>query len=105
MSEYRKITKEDIDFPNYCFFFIREIQDSLVEKEIKNPGDELSLEIETSQHPYCYDAFELIARTFTRKGFSINIPSFHLTKKKDNTKVYTYKWKIIKRAIDDGLPF
>ena len=45
MGEYKKTTKEDIDFPNYCFFFIKEINESLEENDITNPGDELTLEL------------------------------------------------------------
>ena len=104
MGEYKKITKEDIDFPNYCFFFIKKINESLEEYDITNPGDELSLEIETSDYPYCYEAFELITRTFERKGYSMKIPTFHLVKK-DEMKMYIYKWKISKLPNADSLPF
>lgn len=104
MGEYKKITKEDIDFPNYCLFFIKEIIDSLEEYDIKNPGDELSLEIETTQHPYCYDAFELIAKTFNRKGYDMKIPTFKL-KNENGIKTYTYKWKILKIQDSYDLPF
>jgi len=104
MGEYKKITKEDIDFPNYCFFFIKEIIESLEEYDITNPGDELSLELETSEHPYCYEAFELIVRTFERKGFSTRIPTFHLVKK-DGVKTYTYNWKFTKLPNANDLPF
>ena len=104
MGEYKKTTKEDIDFPNYCFFCIKEINESLEENDITNPGDELTLELETSEHPYCYEAFELLVRTFERKGFSTGIPNFQLTNK-DGVKTYIYKWKITKLPNVDDLPF
>lgn len=101
---YKKTTKEDIDFPRYCHFFIKEILESLEENEIENPGDELELVLETSQYPYCYEAFELVVRTLERKGFESRIPTFHL-KKQDGEKVYIYKWKIKKLPSADDLPF
>ena len=102
-GEYKKITKEDVDFPDYCYFFIKEIKESLEENEIVNPGDELELELETYDHPYCYEAFALVAKTFGRMGYRMAIPTF-VTKKVNGIKQYTYKWKIIKLA-KDGLPF
>ena len=104
MGEYKKITKVDINFPKYCHFFISEIIDSLERNDISNPGDELDLEIETSEHPYCYEAFELIVRTFERKGYDSRIPTFHM-EKKDGQKVYTYKWTFKKLANVNDLPF
>lgn len=103
MGNYHKVTKNNIDFPKYCYYFISEIIDSLEENEIENPGDELSLEIETPQHPYCYDAMELIVRTLQRKGYSTRIPNFSM-KIIDGVKNYIYTWKIIKTS-NDGLPF
>lgn len=103
-GEYKKITKEDIDFPRYCHFFIKEIDESLKENEINNPGDELDLEIETSTYPYCYEGFELVKKSFERKHFQINIPTF-TTKMEDGVKYYIYKWTIRKLSKIDDLPF
>ena len=103
-GEYKKITKEDVDFPDYCYFFIKEIKESLEEEEIKDPGDELELELDTPDHPYCYEAFELIVKTFQRKGYDIRIPTYHL-EKEDGIKHYIYKWKIKKLPNVDNLPF
>lgn len=104
MGEYKKTTKDDIILPKYCHYFISEIIDSLDEYNIKDPGDELTLEIETSQHPYCYDALELVVRTFKRKRYDTKIPSFHI-ENKDGKKTYMYKWKLIKLSDIDDLPF
>jgi len=104
MGEYKKTTKKDVDFPNYCLFFIREIIDSLDEYDIHDPGDELQLEIETSQHPYCYEAFELIVKTFERKGYDVRIPTFKL-EKKDGSKTYVYKWNLVKLPNVEDLSF
>ena len=94
MGEYKKITKEDVDFPRYCHFFIKEIVESLDEYDIK----------ETSQYPYCYEAFELVVRTFERKGYDVRIPNFHMDKR-DGTKFYTYKWNFRKLPNVEDLPF
>ena len=104
MGEYKKITKEDVDFPRYCYFFIKEIIESLDEYDIKDPGDELDLELETSQYPYCYEAFDLVMRTFERKGYESKIPTFHMVKK-DGLKTYIYKWKFKKLPDVEDLPF
>jgi len=95
MKEYKKTTKEDIDFPRYCHFFIKEILESLEENDVNCKGDELELILETPNHPYCYDAFELVVRTLGRKGFESKIPTFHL-KTENGEKVYVYKWVITK---------
>lgn len=104
MAEYKKITKEDVDFPNYCFFFIKEIMDSLDEYDIKEPGDELTLEIETVTYPYCYDAMALIMKTFERLGYDMKVPTYKMSKE-DDIKTYTYKWRIVKSPNLDDLPF
>ena len=104
MSEYKKKTRDDVDFPNYCLYFISEIKESLDRNDITNAGDELTLEITTSDYPYCYDAFELIARTFKRINYSMSTPTFVL-KNEDGVKMYIYKWKITKLDDKDGLPF
>ena len=86
MGEYKKITKEDVDFPRYCHFFIKEIIESLDEYDIKDPGD------------------ELVVRTFERRGYDVRIPTFHM-EKRDGTKFYTYKWKFRKLPNVEDLPF
>lgn len=108
MSEeftYKKITRDDVDFPKYCYFFIKEIQDSINEYEIKNPGEELEVVIETHSHPYCYDAFALVVKAFERKKFSLRIPTFTTKKDEDGDKVYVYKWTLKKLNPLDDLPF
>ena len=101
MGEYQRITKEYIDFPKYCYFFIKEIQESIDEYNIKKVGDEIEITIETSEHPYCSDAFQLIKKAFTRKKFLISLSHYKMIKE-ENVKTYTYKWRL--KKIDD-LPF
>ena len=104
MGEYKKITKEDIYFPDYCFFFIKEITESLKENDITNPGDELDLEIETSGYPYCYDAFNAVVRTMRKKGYSMRVPGFK-RKKSGKEDMVIYKFVITKMGENDDLPF
>lgn len=101
MGEYQKITKEYIDLPKYCYFFIKEIQDSIDEYNVKHAGDEIEVTIETSEHPYCSDAFELIIKAFTRKKFYVSTPTYKMVKE-NGVRTYTYKWKL--KKVDD-LPF
>jgi len=102
MAEYKKITKKDIDFPRYCLFFIRNIQDC-INKNVMDDEEPLELNVETT-YPYCSDAFDLIVKTFERKGINVNIPSFKISYK-FNVKYYTYRWRLrIAKELDD-LPF
>ena len=77
-SEYKKTTKDDIDFPNYCLF----------------------LEIKTSQHPYCSDAFALISKGLRRHGIYVFSPTYHIMWEYGE-KYYIYNFDIL---VDD-LPF
>ena len=97
-----KITKEDIDFPKYCLFFIRKIQEKL-DKEELDEKDYLEVNIETL-YPYCSDAFDLIMRTFERKGVDVMIPTFKV-EHKYNVKHYIYRWRFRKLGKIDDLPF
>ena len=105
MSEYKKTTKEDIYFPDYCLFFIKEIKESLDENGITNPGDELDLEIETVGYPYCYDAFKAVVRALRKKGYLMNVPGFKREKREGKEDMIVYKFVIRKMGVDDDLPF
>lgn len=102
---YKKITIEDINLPQYCHFFIKEIQDSVEEYDVKNPGDELEVTIESYIHPYCYDALSLVVKAFERKNFTISVPTYKLEKDEDGDKKYIFTWKLTKRRRIDDLPF
>ena len=102
MGEYKKITKEDIDFPKYCLFFIKKIQEKLDAVELDDKSH-IEVVIE-STYPYCSDAFELVEKTFKRKEIDLMTPTFKM-EYKFNVKHYTYKWKIRKLSNFDDLPF
>jgi hypothetical protein len=103
--EYKKITKYDVNFPAYCYFFIKKLTE--YGKCVKKPDDRLEVEIITSIYPYCYDAFELIIRTMERKGISIRLPSFKREKKEGKEDILRYKFtlKKLKAQNIDDLPF
>lgn len=102
MGEYKKITKDDIDFPRYCLFFIKTIQERLDEKEL---DDTVFSEIEVlTTYPYCSDAFDLITKTFEKKGFDVKTPTFKL-ELINKVKHYNYKWRMKKSINCDDLPF
>ncbi len=102
MGEYKKITKEDIDFPRYCLFFIKRIQDKLDEEDVKERVYTEVL-IDTI-YPYCSDVFDLVIKTFERKGFDTMTPSFKI-EYKFNVKHYIYRWRMRKLSKLDDLPF
>ena len=101
MSEaYKKLTKEDIDFPRYCLFFIKKLQEAI---DGNNLEEDKAIEVNVdSTFRYCSDAFELITKTFERKGLIVSVPTFRLVIE-DNVKHYIYKWRFHKRM--DDLPF
>ena len=103
MSEtYKKLTKEDIDFPRYCLFFIKKLQEAIDESDIE---DDKAIEVKLdSTLRYCSDAFELITKTFERKGLIVSVPSFKLVCE-NGIKHYIYKWKFQKYVNYNDLPF
>lgn len=104
MGEYKKITKEDIDFPKYCLFFIRKIQEAIDKVKDNLSYVEFSkVEVETT-YPYCSEAFDLIAKTFTRKGLEMQTPTYKMDKV-DGIPHYIYKWGVRKEVDYDDLPF
>lgn len=102
MGEYKKITRDDIDFPRYCLFFIKKIQDKL-DGEGLNENADTEVVIETV-YPYCSDAFDLITKTFERKGIDAMTPTFKI-EYKFNVKHYIYRWRMRKLSKLDDLPF
>jgi hypothetical protein len=98
--EYKKTTKYDIDFPAYCYFFLEKLIQS--SNCLVKPYDKLDVEIKTTTHEYCYDAFELIARTMKRKGILTRIPTFVRNK---DTLCYKFKLEKMINVEYDDLPF
>ena len=103
MSEtYKKLTKEDIDFPRYCLFFIKKLQEAIDGSDME---DDKAIEVNLdSTFRYCSDAFDLITKTFERKGLIVSVPTFRLVYE-NNVKHYIYKWKFQKHPNYDDLPF
>ena len=101
---YKKTTKYDIDFPGYCLFFIKRLLRLL--KNGLGTSDKITIDISTTKHPYCYDAFELVIKTLERKGYSTRIPSFIREKREGKEDVLHYSFVIrkLKKNYDD-LPF
>jgi hypothetical protein len=105
MGEYKKTTIADINLPEYCIFFLKKILSDIEKKEMVG-GDVTNVFIATpnKEHPYCYEAVDLICRTLKRKNLDVMIPSF----KKDEVNgetIVTYKWKVKKLLNVDDLPF
>jgi len=101
MEEYKKITKEDVNLPKFCLFFIEHLKHEIDDTDF-DEYEELEVTIDTTEFPYCYEAFNLIVKTFSRMGFYVRIPTF-ITSRDNGVKTWTYKW-IISKGPDD-LPF
>jgi hypothetical protein len=95
-----KLSKEDIDFPRYCLFFIKTIQNAIDTNESEE-DEPFDVHVETT-YPYCSDAFDLIVKTFEKKGFYVMTPTFRLVYK-SGIKYYIYRWRFMKDYSD--LPF
>lgn len=106
MGEYRPITKADINMPEYCMFFIQKIIADIEKKKL-NPGDMTLVKVDTylEEHPYVYDAVELVCRTFDRKGYDIMIPTFRREELENGKTLVHYGWKVKKKVNVNDLPF
>ena len=104
MGEYKKITKCDVDFPAYCLFFIKRILANIDESNM-DEDTTMTLIITTPDHPYCYDALELVMRTLDRKGYNTRLPGFKRDKAEGKPDMFTYRWTIKKAKKCDDLPF
>lgn len=100
---YKKITKDDVNFPAYCYFFLKRLIS--YGKCVVRPDEKLDIEIMTPDHPYCYEAFELIVRTMERKGISTRIPAFKREKREGREDMLHYKFTLKKLVNCDDLPF
>jgi hypothetical protein len=101
--EYKKTSKYDVDFPAYCYFFLKDLLK--ISKCVVKPDDKIEVEISTSKHPYCYDAFELIVKTLEKKGISTRIPSFVRIRRDGCDDILKYKFTLKKLINTDDLPF
>ena len=103
--EFKKITKIDVDFPAYCLFFLKRLIRYV--PAIGGVDDKLELEITTNDkdHPYCYDAFELIVKTLERKGVMTRIPAFKREKVEGRDDILHYKFTLRRTPRYDDLPF
>ena len=99
---YTKLTKEEINFPKYCLFFIKELEDAINKCELSYVT--YTMVTVSTTYRYCSEAFDLIVKTFERKGLDVATPTFKM-EMKDGVKYYNYKWKF-RRFVDCGdLPF
>lgn len=103
MGEYKKITKDDINLPQYCLFFIKKIQEAIENEGGLDKIKTMEVSIETT-YPYCSDAFELIAKAFASKKIDLMPPTFKV-EYKFNIKTYVYKCRLQILGNIDDLPF
>jgi hypothetical protein len=106
MEEFKPITKADVNFPEYCFFFLSNILKDIEKKNMMD-GDMTVVHIESllSKHPYCYDGVELVCRTLLRKGYEVMIPTYRKEDASGGEIVVKYNWKVKKLINVDDLPF
>lgn len=97
--EIERVNAYGIDFPSYVRYFITEIQDSIIENNLKEE-ESLEIKFDSEELKYCYQGFELIKKTFLKKGFLVPLPTF----KRDESFHYTFNVIKLSESIDD-LPF
>jgi hypothetical protein len=105
MGEYRKTTKEDINFPLFCLLFIKRIQKAIDKWDEGEYFTPIVAEMKIPC-PYCSEAFKLIEKTFERQGLIMSPPTY-TTSVENGIKYYKYKLKFSYWAYDEysGLPF
>ena len=103
---YKKKTKDDVDYPAYCYFFISSLL-RWAKNSVVRDDDKITIEIKTNdgKHPYCYDAFELVVKTLERKGYSTRIPAFKRDVIEGGHDILHYKFTIRKLVNCDDVPF
>ena len=106
MADYNRDLFQGINTPEYCMFFIKKILDG-IERGTKNDDDSIDVIVTTklSKHPYCYDAVNLIHKTFRRKGYHIRLKRFKLDATTEKDANLLYSWNIKKDTPIDDLPF
>lgn len=108
MDDYtcKKISKDNINFPAYCYFFIKRLL-TIAQNALGRDDDKVTIEINTNDgdHPYCYEAFELVVKTLERKGYSTRIPAFKRDIVEGGVDKLHYKFTIRKLVNYDDLPF
>lgn len=97
--EIERVNADGIDFPFYVKYFITEIQDSIDENN-SDEWEHLEIEFDSDSLRYCYNAFDLIRKTFRKKGYLVPIPAF----KRDNAYHFVFTVSKLKTNFDD-LPF
>lgn len=97
--EIERVKSYGIDFPSYVKYFITEIQDSINDNNLQD-GENLTITFDSPNIGYCYNGFELIKKTFAKKGYLVPIPSF----KRDD--MFHFTFSVTKFINDiDSLPF
>lgn len=106
---YEKTTKDTVDLSAYVLCFIKIIQkklefygfiDGVPAKSGEQPPSTLVIPIVSRKFQYCYDAIELIEKTFRRKGFNCSMKYYkHIDideKDGSKTKGFSYEYEISK---------
>ncbi len=99
---YKKESKRGVNFPLYCYSFIKKINESLIRNEVVEKEGCIGISLKSKSFPYDYDALELITRTFKNKGFDTKIPSYHM-ERENGEKVHVYRWEM--SYSKDDFPF
>lgn len=105
-DDFKIKLKVDINFPEYCLFFIKKLLDNIEEAEL-DFDTTLNVAINTTEdeHPYCCEAFDLVVKTLERKGYRTRIPSFLRERGFSESDKLRYKFTIKKERNYDDLPF
>ena len=104
MNEYKKLTKDDVNFPKCCYFFINELLNYL--SSIDENKIQFEKIVESTEVPYCYDVISMVIKTLKSKGYIAQIPAYKKEKNESGT-LFRYKWKISKeiKCTGEDLPF
>ena len=100
MSEYKKITKDTIDYPKANLWFMTNVKERLKSKGwVKNDascGKHLIAAIISDEFPYCWDTVSLIQRKFTDNVWECKLTKYtaECDPTKSDGKWYVYTWEL-----------
>lgn len=98
---YEKVTKETVEFPEYVRVFLNILKSKLKAHDFDHSeADVVLIPIQSKRFRYCYDAIELVEKTFKRLGYNCHMSSYAVTFNDVNgvrEKAYNYNFKLSKK--------
>lgn len=105
MEEYKKMTKDMIDFPEYVLGFLSVIVsklrfygmiDGFTPKVGSEAATSLIMPIVSKKYRYCYEGIALVEKTMNKRGFKCQMKSYRAEESEDGKLEYHYNFSVTK---------